>query len=372
MDSNQVPAPSTEGEVAANSAPVANHISDNGVAHVNASGQKPHVAAFSKLFSFKYILSLTTGWLTVGFLIAILSISIHFMFNQDDTHSAYSASIFGALYSTLLASAVVFAVAHIFLYAMTIKNAEARHSKITRAAGLIFSGGLALSALGFVSSLFYVLFGPALGLLNISGEEIGENVLVSLVGVVVASGVMVAHLIAKSQKSGLIYASSLGVVLLTGTILLIVLPIADVRGFVSDDKKTSDLSLIESAINSYVNEHSSSPKALTDLPKDQVKDLKGRLSDYDYTVKSTTTRTITYELCAGGFTKDTLEDAGGYYYDSSDSSTSSSFYEHGKGKQCWTRQKTIYSSIYYSDDEDDYYDYDGYEGVESYHNYYDL
>lgn len=118
------------------------------------------------------------------------------------------------------------------------------------------------------------------------------------------------------------------------------------RGSASDQKKVTDISSIQTAVDNYAQDQGKAPDSLEQIKLEEK--IKSRLKDYEYS-HSTDTFTICTNFKTDASADNPYGDSDPYY--------------HGKGRQCFTSNLYLYnaSDLPYPSPEyefDDYYNQD--------------
>lgn len=240
------------------------------------------VAYVTTAFSALAILS-GTAWL--GYVLAD-----HFLGPKSDSAGLFYLDL-APLYISIMASMTVFGSIYIVASRYVAKSASSdtiglkdwRAYKVVYA---FFSALLIATGASVIAGLVYI----PLAQLMIADDLDAKRILVQTVAslhVLLWIGILIwqERLVKKAKQSWL-----QGFVVVAGVALVViatgVFPVGSKTDERFDNRVASDLSTIQSAISDYKNDNKKLPASLTDLSFDEDANVKGRLSSYTYTVKS--------------------------------------------------------------------------------------
>lgn len=176
-------------------------------------------------------------------------------------------------------------------------------------------------------------FAAVYSLLNafVQADDMGRTLvtvsLPSFFSALVFAGAFIAFfrkpLVGRKKFATVMLAVSLVVV-----VPVIIYSMVTLRDANMDEQRSQDLERLEASVNEYARENNGTlPDGLDELNQNVKNDVKGSLSDYDYTKSDSNT----FELCAV-FATDTTDRYDRYSY----AESANDYYSHPRGMQCFT------------------------------------
>ncbi len=341
--------------------------------------EEKHIYKNRTFYAFRYVIMLLTGGSFIASLISILSITISKWVDKDFSVPYWA----GSFYANMVTAVVILGIIHL-LISLTVganwKPEDGEKRRYPAVLSVIYSVGLGVSAITYLVLFLGIMLGSIMDLNDAKGKDVLEQFLVSLVAIAILGFALAykLNLFKKMQKA--IYVIAMGSIAFIGVVLFMVFPAKEVREAVHDRNTTSDLSVIEVAIEKYYNKEGSLPGDLKELtavseknnkkPYLDKSNLNYKLTGYKYSISDggSNSRYYSYapqyQICAN-FKTNTIDgdDDDDYYYDyKSYGYGGYGFGYHESGEYCFDRTVSGRSGVYD--------DYDYYNNIGSSSNYY--
>jgi type II secretory pathway pseudopilin PulG len=196
--------------------------------------------------------------------------------------------------------------AHLFLATRTHRvptNITPKVAKATKLFQTLYAVAIVAVAFAFTIALIYPLIATIFGIDRFTLSDILSTVILSATALALLAVFLVYHLRLSSGPYAIIM-STFTVIFL---VLFAIFPAAALRYAAHDDALLDDLRSIESAVDTYTQDHRQLPDSLDQLSD---LDLQNPISTYSYSPDGQSTslsNTLGYQLCADGFKTDDLD-----------------------------------------------------------------
>jgi competence protein ComGC len=251
------------------------------------------VATKGRLFLFKYVTTLVTGLV----LLALITLAGYALFDHwlGDAAKANMFSEWVYRYQLyLVVSLVLFGGLHVWMQLLTGKVASDDQPPAAKVFLAIFLTILALTVLGSVATLVYVVADTLLGTASYSVKSLWHISLDALQVTALAT-LLWWYFKQTRVRWAAWYAAIAGLLVAVVAGLLIAFPILNQRDAVIDSRTSNDLSAISTQISNYAQKNSKLPAALRDLKLDDA--VASRVGSYEYEVtQAQTQKKSTFDL----------------------------------------------------------------------------
>lgn len=324
-------------------------------ASTKEDGQVEHIYKNHAFYAFRYLARIISGAVLVFTLVQMYSMTIASLIGLNSIASSSEATSYVLLVVTLIIATPI----HLLSSATSGKDWKAddgRTRKYPTVLSMLYNISLGVTAVVSLGEFLIIAFGAVFGLNETTGVQILGKGLITLIEVAILSFAVIHEfgLIKKITKR--LYIIAMGVAALVALILFLIIVAPKIRSAVYDSYTADDLRHIQSAIDGFCTKQNRQPNSLDELDFSSYP-LKHDLNIYGYTITSMdlgkpySNATLKYEICAEFKTDTRGKDDNVRSY----TAYWSDYSQHGKGRECFSNEETIYNYDYSYTDSSAYF-----------------